>query len=117
MASQTTLLELAEAQRLLALVQAKKDAEDAAEAALTAAANATPASNRIKALAITLHGLLCAGSHDQGPGGCGFKVETADWDIPADANWDAKEHALWLSRARSGVKAMKDLGFTVTDPA
>lgn len=116
MATQSTLLELAEAQRQLALIQAKKAAEDASESALATAMASVQGTLRVKRLAIALHGLLCAKTHDQGAQ-CPFKTETADWDDAAEADWSTTEHALWLARARSGIKAMRDLGFTVTDPA
>lgn len=116
MASATTEAELVEAQRILALVQAKKVAEDNAEAALAAAADATPASARVKALAVQIHTLLCTLDHSATPGGtCSWFAETAPND-PVLANWSQTAHALWLARARSGIKSMLDLGFTVTDP-
>mgnify|MGYP000029007800 CR=1 FL=1 len=92
-------------------------AEDVAEAAFVAQADLTPTSARVKSLGVSLHTLLCTLAHDDSAGSCKWKKETADFDDAALADWTKTEHALWLNRARSGIQTMKDLGFTVTDPA
>lgn len=117
MAKQQTVEQLAALQAAVVQLQEQKDAEDAAEAAFAAQAALTPTSDRVKNLGVQLHTLLCTQTHDGSAGGCAWRKETTDFDDAALADWAKTEHALWLNRARSGIQTMKDLGFTVTDPA
>jgi hypothetical protein len=117
MATKETLQQLAAAQATVVQLQAQKAAEDAADAALAASASPTPASARVKHLAVQIHTLLCQKTHVGPTATCAWQTETAHFDDSTQANWIKDEHALWLLRARSGIKAMTDLGFTVTDPA
>jgi len=117
MAKQETLTYIASLETSLAQLRTRKDEEDAAEAAFAAKAALTATSARVKGLAAALHTLLCTAVHGEDPTSCQWKSETLDYDDPAEANWTKDAHALWLNRAKAGVQTMRDLGFTVTDPA
>lgn len=114
MATQKTLNDLAEAQAYVARLEAQKTAEDGAEAAMAAASSSTPVTVKVKVLGIQIHALMCPGPHDDSIGACSWKA-TPFPDDSTKCDWTEPAHVLWLTRARSGIKAMKTIGFTVTE--
>lgn len=103
MPTQTEQL-LAMAQAQVTALTTKKAAEDAAM---------TSSSERVRGLAVAIHTGMCTLNHSSNLNDCHwFTIPNQDDANLAD--WTERDHALWLDRARLGIGAMRQLGFTVT---